>query len=137
MILSNLPRDAADPRIYAILRLMRVYAAYQINDDPMRVTLARSGFSWLALLVPVLWLIYRRMWTETCIYIALSLIFLLWMGIMGVVLQLALHLVLGFDAGFLYEESLLRRGYRLENIVLARDRLEAERVVFGNRGQAS
>ena len=109
---------------------MRVYAAYQINDDPMRVTLARGGFSWLALLVPVPWLIYRRMWTEMCIYIVLSLIFLLWMGTTGMVLQFALHLFLGFDAGSLYEESLLRRGYRLGNIVLARDRLEAERNIF-------
>lgn len=113
---------------------MRVYVAYQINDNPMRVTLARNGFSWLALLVPALWLVYRRMWTETCVYITLSLIFLLWMGVTGMVLQFALHLFLGFDADSLYEESLSRRGYRLENIVLARDRLEAERNVFGNRG---
>ncbi|MCY4038373.1 MAG: DUF2628 domain-containing protein [Hyphomicrobiales bacterium] len=116
---------------------MRVYAAYQIDDNPARVTIAQSGFAWLAMLVPLLWLFYRRMWLEAGVYIALSLIFLLWMGFMGVCLQLALHVFLGFEANTFYEESLSRRGYRLEDIVLAHDRLEAERIVFNGRGRVS
>lgn len=116
---------------------MRVYAAYQMDDDPARVTLARSGFSWLALLVPLLWLFYLRMWLEAGVYIAISLVFLLWMGPIGMVLQLALHVFLGFEANTFYEESLSRRGYRLEDIVLAQDRLEAERIVFGGRERVS
>lgn len=116
---------------------MRVYAAYHIDEDPSRMMLARGGFSWLALLVPVLWLAYRRMWLETCIYVALSLIILLWTGVLSGFLLLALHLFLGFEANALYEESLSRRGYHLGNIVLARNRLEAERLVFDGRGQSS
>ena len=116
---------------------MRVYAAYHIDDDPARMMLARGGFSWLALLVPVLWLAYRRMWLETCIYVAASLVILLWTGVLSGFLLLALHLFLGFEANTLYEESLSRRGYRLGNIVLARNRLEAERLVFDGRGQSS
>lgn len=112
---------------------MRVYAIYQIDNDPARMMLTRSGFCWLALLVPVLWLPYRRMWMEMGLYIAISLIFLLWMGTMGVFLQLAFHLFLGFESGTFYEESLSRRGYRLENIVLARGRLEAERIALDAR----
>ena len=77
------------------------------------------------------------MWLETCVYIAISLIFLLWMGPIGMVLQLALHLFLGFEINTFYEESLSRRGYRLENIVLAHDRLEAERIVFDGQGRVS
>lgn len=118
---------------------MIIYAAYQIQleNTGVRTVLVRQGFSFLALLLPVLWLAYRRMWWEVSVYIAFYLVLAVWEPANAIswFLFLASCLFIGIEGNSLYESSLQRRGYRLENVIIARDLIEAESRFFGLQAQ--
>jgi len=101
-----------------------------------RLAFVKEGFSWPAFFVPILWLLYYRMWIEfvllAVIYIALQLAFggaaqgqalAGWAG-------LAIAVLFAFEANDLRAASLERRGYRLAGVASGRDRTEAERSFF-------
>ncbi len=101
-----------------------------------RLAFVREGFSWVALLVPLLWLIYYRMWIEfvvlLLVYIGLQLAFggdaqgetlIAWAG-------LAIGVLFAFEASDLRTASLERRGYRFAGVASGRDRIDAERSFF-------
>ena len=65
---------------------MTVYAVYEpptqapdIAERAERLAFVKEGFSWVAFWVPILWLLYYRMWVEfillALIYVALQLAF--------------------------------------------------------------
>jgi Protein of unknown function (DUF2628) len=101
-----------------------------------RLAFVREGFSWVALLVPLVWLLYHRMWIEfvvlILVYVGLQLAFggdaqgqalTAWAG-------LAISVLFAFEANDLRTASLERRGYRLAGVVSGRDRVDAERAFF-------
>jgi hypothetical protein len=101
-----------------------------------RLAFVREGFSWAALLVPLVWLLYHRMWIEfvvlILVYVGLQLAFggnaqgqalTAWAG-------LAISVLFAFEANDLRTASLERRGYRLAGVVSGRDRVDAERAFF-------
>jgi hypothetical protein len=101
-----------------------------------RLAFVREGFSWVALLVPLLWLAYHRMWIEfvvlLLVYIGLQLAFgsdaqgqalMAWAG-------LAISVLFAFEANDLRTASLERRGYRLAGVASGRDRVDVERSFF-------
>jgi hypothetical protein len=101
-----------------------------------RFAFVREGFSWVALLVPLLWLIYHRMWIEfvvlLLVYVGLQIAFggdaqgqalTAWAG-------LAISILFAFEANDLRTASLERRGYRFAGVASGRDRVDAERAFF-------
>jgi hypothetical protein len=101
-----------------------------------RLAFVKEGFSWVALLVPLVWLLYHRMWIESVVlllvYVGLQLAFggdaqgqalVAWAS-------LAISLLFAFEAGDLRTASLERRGYRLAGVVSGRGRADAERAFF-------
>jgi hypothetical protein len=101
-----------------------------------RLAFVREGFSWVALLVPLLWLLYHRMWIESLVlflvYVGLQLAFggdaqgqalTAWASV-------AISILFAFEANDLRTASLERRGYRLAGVVSGRDRVDAERAFF-------
>jgi hypothetical protein len=120
-----------------------VYSVYEPSVPPTDViaraeglAFVREGFSWVALLVPLLWLIYHRMWIEfvvlLLVYIGLQLAFgsdahgqalTAWAG-------LAISVLFAFEANDLRTASLERRGYRFAGVTSGRDRVDAERSFF-------
>jgi hypothetical protein len=120
-----------------------VYSVYQppseapdLAERADRLAFVKEGFSWPALLVPLLWLIYYRMWIELIVlvllYIALPAVF--GTDVRGEMLagwaSLAIAVLFGFEANDLRSFSLERRGYRLVGVASGRDRTEAERSFF-------
>jgi hypothetical protein len=101
-----------------------------------RLAFVREGFSWVALLVPLVWLLYHRMWIEfvvlILVYVGLQLAF--GGDAQGQALTtwaaLALSVLFAFEANDLRTASLERRGYRLAGVVSGRDRVDAERAFF-------
>ena len=92
--------------------------------------------AFVAFLVPLLWLIFHRMWIEfvvlLLVYIALQLAFggdpqgqalIAWAG-------LAIGVLLAFEGNDLRSASLERRGYRFVGVASGRDRVDAERSFF-------
>ncbi len=122
---------------------MTVYSVYEppvpatdVIARADRLAFVREGFSWVALLVPLLWLVYHRMWIEfvvlLLVYIGLQLAFgsdaqgqalTAWAG-------LAISVLFAFEANDLRTASLERRGYRLAGVASGRDRVDAERSFF-------
>lgn len=122
---------------------MTVYSVYEpptpASDLALRaerLAFVKEGFSWPAVFVPILWLLYYRMWVEfvllALIYVALQLVF----GTepQGQTLfgwaSLAIAVLFAFEANDLRAASLERRGYRLAGVASGRDRTEAERAFF-------
>ena len=101
-----------------------------------RLAFVKEGFSWPALFVPLLWLLYHRMWLEfillALIYVALQLAF----GgtdqgetVVGYA-SLAIGVLFAFEANDLRAAALERRGYRLVDVASGRGRTDAERSFF-------
>jgi len=120
-----------------------VYSVYEPPSDDSevavranKVAFVKEGFSWPALLVPALWLLYQRMWIELILFVAiLSAVpwsfgfdqtgkeFAGWVS-------LALTILFAFEANDLRGWALQRRGYRFAAVATGRDRTEAERSFF-------
>ena len=122
---------------------MTVYSVYEspteapdLAERADRLAFVKEGFSWPALLVPLLWLLYYRMWIEfivlVLVYIALQVVF----GsdtqgqAMAAWASLGIGVLFAFEANDLRTLSLERRGYRLAGVASGRDRTEAERSFF-------
>jgi Protein of unknown function (DUF2628) len=110
--------------------------APDLTERADRLRFVKEGFSWVALLVPILWLLYYRMWVESAllvlVYVGLQLAF--GTDAQGQALvgwaSLAISVLFGFEANDLRAVSLERRGYRLAGVTSGRDRTEAERSFF-------
>lgn len=121
---------------------MTVYSVYEPSGDASvearadRIAFVKEGFSWLALFVPLFWLLYQRMWLELIAFLALFLS-LPWIfgtdptmkEIAGIV-SLGLTLIFAFEANNLRGWALRRRGFRFAGIASGRDRVEAETRFF-------
>jgi len=101
-----------------------------------RLAFVKEGFSWPALFVPLLWLLYHRMWIE---FVVLALIYVALQVAFGTEAQgqafaawasLAVGVLFAFEANDLRTAALERKGYRLAGVASGRDRTEAERAFF-------
>ena len=122
---------------------MTVYSVYEpptqapdIVERAERLAFVKEGFSWPAFFVPILWLLYYRMWVEfillALVYVALQLAF--GASAAGQTLvgwaSFAIAVLFAFEANDLRAAALGRRGYRLASVASGRDRTEAERSFF-------
>lgn len=95
-----------------------------------------EGFSWAALIVPVLWLLYHRMWLVLLGFLALvvalnaGLAALDAQGWVVSVANLALSFAFAGEAQSLRRWALGRNGYEFVGVVLGRDLMEAETRYF-------
>ena len=104
------------------------------------VVFLREGFSWWALLFPLLWLAIKGMWIV--LIIALAAQFLIWaiaeaLGFgeaMRLIFSLAINLILGFQGNELLRWTYERRGFREVGLVEAHDLEEAEYRFFTEIG---
>ena len=122
---------------------MKIYTVHHPADDPAtiaeeseRVEFVREGFSWLALLLPLVWFLAHRMWLVSLIYVvgmvALNLLllitapddFVLW------TMVIAIHVMIGYLANDLRRWTLARRGFRTLAVVMADTALKAEHRFF-------
>jgi len=120
-----------------------VYSVYEpptqapeIVERAERLEFVKEGFSWPAVLVPILWLLYYRMWIEfillALVYVALHLAFgtsAAGQNLFGWA-SLAIAVLFAFEANDLRAAALELRGYRLAGVASGRDRIEAERSFF-------
>jgi hypothetical protein len=125
-----------------------IVAAYSVYEPPKeapdlferadKLAFVKEGFSWPALVVPLLWLIYHRMWIE---FILLLVVYVALQAAFGTEPQgqaiatwasLAVGVLFAFEANDLRTLALERRGYRFAGVAIGRDRTEAERTFFSS-----
>jgi hypothetical protein len=116
---------------------MRIYTVHAAPGgdgtaaaDPDRFVFIKEGFSWPALLVPELWLLYRRMWLIFVLFVAASVGLAMLVtadseAIVTAILVLA-RLWFATEANGLRRWTLERRGYRLIGVAEGHRLSEAE-----------
>jgi hypothetical protein len=121
-----------------------VYSVYEPGKEASDIEaradalqFVKEGFSWPAFLVPVLWLIYCRMWIELVAFVAILALAQLISGggqeagaQLGGWVTIAMSVILGFEGNDLRTAALERRGYRLIGIAEGRGRTDAELSFF-------
>jgi Protein of unknown function (DUF2628) len=110
-----------------------------VRTTPDRVVFVRDGFSiWAFLLGPV-WLIWNRLWLALCGYIALQLAIEFALRFIHATqdtrffVMFVIALLMGLEASTLRRWTLARRKWRQLDVVVARNREEAERRFFGRQ----
>ncbi len=122
---------------------MAVYSVYEppnvapdLIERADRLAFVKEGFSWPAFFVPLLWLIYYRMWVEFVLLLAVYAALQWAFGgepqgqALATWLSLGIGVLFAFEASDLRTLSLQRRGYRLAGVASGHGRTEAERSFF-------
>ena len=122
---------------------MRIYTVHHRQEASGSLTglgedaiLVKEGFSWPAFLVPLIWLVYKRMWIVLAFYIAATagLTMLAQSAVVAetavFVGNFAVNLILGLQGNDLYRWTLQRRRYREQAVVLGQNLVTAEQRYF-------
>lgn len=101
------------------------------NDARDGAVFVRDGFSFLAFLVPPLWLLWHRLWIEAALVIAVSVGLtalgeVAGFGLAGAGLSLLVSIYVGLEGAALRSAALSRRGWSEWGVVEANDLGEAE-----------
>ncbi|BCP55807.1 hypothetical protein K32_44240 [Kaistia sp. 32K] len=110
-------------------------------DEADRMIFVKDGFSWPAFFLPVLWMLYRRMWVVLAVY-ALYLVAIELSGrYLGAPTAAALGLLgalfLGLEGSSLLRWTLSRRRFTEAGVAEGRSRAEAEIRFFHRFAAAS
>lgn len=105
-------------------------------DAPADAKLVRDGFSFLAFLVPPLWLIWHRLWIEAALAFAAALVLtalgeVAGFGLAGSLLSLLVSLYIGLEGPALRLAAYRRRGWREWGVVDADTVSDAEMRYLG------
>lgn len=120
-----------------------VYSVYEPPNEARTLTeradqlvFVKEGVAWVAFLVPLLWLIYYRMWVEFVLLLAIY-VGLQWAfgsepqgQAFAAWASLGIGILVAFEANDLRTLALERRGYRFAGVASGRGRTEAERAFF-------
>jgi hypothetical protein len=106
------------------------------SDRAESLAFVKDGFGWGAALFAPVWLAAHRLWWPLLGYVAANGLFELgrmalpsagsWIALAGV----ALHLLIGLEAGTLRRWGLARRGWRMLAVVSGKSPAECERRFF-------
>lgn len=111
-------------------------AARDLAESADQLVFVKEGFSWPALFVPMLWLIYQRMWIELMLLVLL-LVLVGWIfgtgdsnAMLLRIVNIGIVVMFAFEANDLLGAALERRGYRYAGVALGPDRQSAELSFF-------
>jgi hypothetical protein len=120
---------------------MAIYTFHVKGDpDPSsivdRTVSTREGFSWAALFLGPLWLVWHRLWLALLIWVAAQVAiwaFVVWLfpgfPLTGL-LQVLLAIAIGTEGSHMRSAGLSRRGYVPVDVLSAPSAEQAERIFF-------
>ncbi|MGH2342120.1 DUF2628 domain-containing protein [Segnochrobactraceae bacterium EtOH-i3] len=107
------------------------------NDDlgdAGRVAFVHDGFSWLALILPPLFLVLNGMWLVLAGWLAVATLLPFGAGLVidgaGMPVAIVIAILFAFEANGLRMRTLARRGYRFAGVVAGPNLDECERRFF-------
>jgi len=124
------------------MRTFTVHANASLPRAEDHVRLVKEGMARWAILSPLIWFLYHRMWWEGAAYFGLSILIALAGGALGVhenitvLLGLGLQLLAAMEANDLRRLALARKGYQTIAIIHGSDEEEAEARFFANWSHA-
>ena len=114
-------------------------ASYIVMEPPpdgrgqreRQAVLVRDGFHFFAFLIPVLWLVFHRLWIEALFVFAVTLVLsglgsFAGLGNAAPILSLLVSIYVGLEGSALKLAALRRRGWRDAGVVEADDTGDAE-----------
>ncbi|AFB31922.1 MULTISPECIES: DUF2628 domain-containing protein [spotted fever group] len=110
---------------------MNIYAIYINSTNSTQKNnnfiVIEEGFSWIAALLSIFWALYHKMWLVVAItVIAHIIVTAINIEELKFIFKIVLILGFGFFASDIRENYLKRNNYRLEDIIIANSRIEAE-----------
>ena len=104
---------------------------------PSNVVFVRDGFHWFAFLLPLVWLLWHRLWIEAGLALAVTLLFsavgeVLGSAFYGSALGLLVSLYFGLEGAALRIRALTRRGWQERAAVQASNLSDAELIYFAS-----
>ena len=122
--------------------IMKAYSVHAPPDEPLaaeRFAFVKDGFSWPALFVPILWVLWHRMWLTLMGYVIFVLV-LAWTERLtsdniATVLAVLGAVLFALEANNIRRLSLARRGWREVGGASGQDFEEAEIRFFGGWGR--
>ena len=106
------------------------------NAEADATVFVREGFSWLALLSPMLWALYHRLWLVLLGFVVVVLVVNLvitaagFPNVVNTIVSVAIHVLFAAEAQDFRRWTLTRRGYDVTSVVVAKNRDEAETRYF-------
>lgn len=123
---------------------------YTIHERPAQtaggdaeVLAIASGFRWWAAIMPILWLLWHRLWLGVALYLLFSVALGIAFALGDIAepaataIGLAVSLLIGFGAADYWRWTLERRGWRLVAVLRADAAVDAEDLYIRNRGPGS
>jgi len=102
-----------------------------------------SGFRWWAAIVPLVWLLWHRLWLGFVLYLLFSIALGVGFALGDIAepaataIGLAVSLLIGFGAADYWRWTLERKGWRLVAVLRAEAAADAEALYIRNRGAGS
>lgn len=123
------------------MRYYSVHAPDDEPDSPERYAFVKDSFSWPALLVPILWILWHRLWL-TLLYYVVFLVVVAWtarlLGDLAATVLGAIGLIVfALEANNIRRLSLESRGWREVGSSFGRNLEEAEARFFGAGAEAT
>jgi hypothetical protein len=103
------------------------------KDENARII--RDRFSWIALFLPVLWLLWHRAWLAAALAFAVQSLGSVIsdhpvFGLAGLGICLATNLLVAFEGPSMVVAGLERRGWAIDAVITADDRATAEEIYY-------
>jgi Protein of unknown function (DUF2628). len=110
------------------------------DPDHRKTIIIADRFSWLALLFPWIWLLTKRLWLAAlAVFLAQiaagQLMQMSGFEAAGFLLGLAINVLVALEGRHFYSESLIRRGWVLQDVITAADLDTAEEIYFSSLRQ--
>jgi hypothetical protein len=111
--------------------------------DPDRDTVfIRDGFSWLAFLFPLPWLLFRRLWLAAAIAVALYLVSIFVaeqyeLDTVPIAFSFLLSLWVSLEGGLARAGRFERLGWQIDRVMAAENVADAEAIYFAEKAAAS
>jgi hypothetical protein len=108
----------------------------QPNAEADATVFVREGFSWPALLVPLLWAVYHRLWLVLLGYVVVAVggnVLIAAAGFpseVNFVASAAIQVLFAAEACDLRRWTLARRGFEVAALIVAKNEIEAESRYF-------
>lgn len=103
-------------------------------SDPLAFAFVKEGFCWPALFLPVIWILFRRLWLVLLVYLAIVLAFtvagLRFDGPALAAAGVLFAFLFALEANELRRWTMARRGWRFLGVAEGRNRTEAELRFF-------
>ena len=112
------------------------------DPDHEKTVILADRFSWLALFFPSIWLLTKRLWLAAlAVFLAQvaagQLMQVSGFAVAGFLAAVSINLLVALEGRHFYSESLIRRGWTLQDVVMAADLDTAEEIYFAGLPQAS